>query len=93
MADLEGLTVSELDMIVDGLTVWEHQQHSIPHFLNLSNQEGTEEDRMKLMAETAERERRGMMEAATLLKAKMIGRKTVLQAAGATNEVLNHGDG
>ena len=90
MPDLEGLTIKELDMLTDGLTSWEHMQHSIPHFLNLPNQEASEEDKIKLMAEVAENERRGIMEAATLLKAKLIGRKTVLQSESATSEALGH---
>ena len=90
MPDLEGLTIKELDMLTDGLTSWEHMQHSIPHFLNLPNQEASEEDKMKIMAEVAENERRGTMEAATLLKAKLIGRKTVLQSEVVTSEALGH---
>ncbi len=91
MSDLNDLSIKELEMLADGLTAWEHMQHAIPHFLNLPNsQEGTEEDKMKLMAEVAEHERRGIMESATLLKWKLIERKTVLQAAGAVNEAMNH---
>lgn len=90
MPDLEGLTIKELDMLTDGLTSWEHMQHSIPHFLNLPNQEASEEDKMKIMAEVAENERRGTMEAATLLKAKLIGWKTVLQSEVVTSEALGH---
>ncbi len=89
MADLEGLTIQELDMLVDGLTSWEHMQHTIPKFLALNPQEDNT-DKIKQGQTEAENEHRGIMEAATLLKARLIGRKTVLQAEGATNEVLKN---
>lgn len=77
------LTIEELDMMVDGITAWEHMQQSVPNFVALTAQESQGPFQTERNAQVAlQREMRGRMEAATLLKARLINEKTMLQAAG-----------
>ncbi len=80
---MEALTINELDMLVDGITSWERMQATIPAFVALTSQEAqgpfmTEKNAQEAM----QREFRGRMEAATLLKARLINEKTRLEAVG-----------
>lgn len=81
------LTIEELDMIVDGISAWENIQHMVPNFVALTAQEAQGPFQTERNAQEALRQR-ARMEAATLLKARMINEKTVLQAAGAIADGL-----
>jgi len=86
------LTIEELDMIVDGISAWENVQHMVPNFVALTAQEAQGPFQAERSAQEAlQREMRARMEAATLLKAKLINEKTVLQAAGAIADGLAPG--
>ena len=86
---MDPLTITELDMLVDGVTAWEHMQPTVPTFVALTAQEAQGPFEAEKNAQKAlQREMRGRMEAATLLKAKLINEKTVVQAAGAIADGL-----
>ena len=83
------LTIEELDMLTDGISAWENVQHMVPNFVALTAQEAQGPFQTERNAQEAlKQEMRARMEAATLLKARLINEKTVLQAASAIADGL-----
>lgn len=79
------LTIEELDQLIDGLSAEERSQVGAPSFImQMLPTEVQENEEFKNAKARHEEIIRARMEATTLLKAKLIGQKTVLQARALT---------